>query len=780
MRNGRKLFSPFESLNSKLFSRYLLVIFVCLSLNTLIISVFTYYSSTAGIREELGKSFTGKLYQASTVVDLVINNIDRTAGQFVTDQQVNDFAGSGNAFSMNEMRMIANRIGVLNFSNRLVHSVYLYFEKAGIVTTSINGETYSVGQFYDQGWMEGYKTLGFSQTLPTRKIEREISGEKTTADVVSYMRSFPLGMVKNGAVVINLDEKMLTEYLTKNILQDSELFLVTDREGATILSSDQSLLYQRVDDIASWVKNSKEDQSWFVRDFQNKEMLIAYFRPEGSQWQYIAMVPTDKLYLIIRQTQTKMIIVCLLLLILGAALSLWISYGFYKPIQKVLEGIFSMDKSAAESREKDEVQLIQKVFKELYGEKVSMEEKYNASLPVLREKFFRLLLEQGVISQNEYADKTQALSILFHSSNFRVILFEISRRDRYRWVSTTEGISAVNKFIMETVERLLPEGYSMLAGEIDSSKTAVILNYPAPGDDSEATGILRLCNELIGIFNEKMNIRVFAGVGKCVKGFEEICISYASSAEALKYKFVDRQDRVVYINDVEAAAFDRIDMMFDKEELLIKFLRSCDLYNCNLTIQRLCEGIMAQKMPMDAVNTVAARVIGSINKLAIELGMADLVESTRNADERESDELIYSFETLDELASNLESKCRSVIERLEEKKGSKSEELIIRAKEYILKNYAKELSVDDVAGTLDISGAHFLRVFKKEMNCTFTEYLNMVRMEKAVEFLSGTELKVNEIARNVGFNNPTYFNTLFKNKYGMTPLRYRELHVWKK
>ena len=60
------------------------------------------------------------------------------------------------------------------------------------------------------------------------------------------------------------------------------------------------------------------------------------------------------------------------------------------------------------------------------------------------------------------------------------------------------------------------------------------------------------------------------------------------------------------------------------------------------------------------------------------------------------------------------------------------------------------------------------------MGTSFVEYLNDYRLLMAARMLISTEETVTEIARLSGFDQPSYFNRLFRRKYGMTPSQYRQ------
>lgn len=98
---------------------------------------------------------------------------------------------------------------------------------------------------------------------------------------------------------------------------------------------------------------------------------------------------------------------------------------------------------------------------------------------------------------------------------------------------------------------------------------------------------------------------------------------------------------------------------------------------------------------------------------------------------------------------------------------------IFNAINYISDNYNKELNVEEVARISMLSQSYFSYLFKSITTKTFVEYLNGIRISKAMELLKNTDKKVLEVCYDVGFNNVNHFNRLFRQKTGITPMIYR-------
>lgn len=99
--------------------------------------------------------------------------------------------------------------------------------------------------------------------------------------------------------------------------------------------------------------------------------------------------------------------------------------------------------------------------------------------------------------------------------------------------------------------------------------------------------------------------------------------------------------------------------------------------------------------------------------------------------------------------------------------------VITKAKEFIHEHQAEELSLGQVAKAVNTSTFYFCKMFKKITGINFTDYLSRVRIEKSKNLLLNPNLRVSEIAFEVGFQSLTHFNRVFKKILGQSPTEYR-------
>lgn len=111
---------------------------------------------------------------------------------------------------------------------------------------------------------------------------------------------------------------------------------------------------------------------------------------------------------------------------------------------------------------------------------------------------------------------------------------------------------------------------------------------------------------------------------------------------------------------------------------------------------------------------------------------------------------------------------------LSDTSGWEDSDFVVRIKNYIHKEYRRDLSLIDVAQAVGLAPAYVSHVFKKETGKGIVEYVAEEKMKYAKMLLKDKSMKVVQVARSCGYENQSYFNKLFKAHYGVTPTQYRD------
>ena len=112
------------------------------------------------------------------------------------------------------------------------------------------------------------------------------------------------------------------------------------------------------------------------------------------------------------------------------------------------------------------------------------------------------------------------------------------------------------------------------------------------------------------------------------------------------------------------------------------------------------------------------------------------------------------------------------------RKDLSNEDKLKHAVRYIEKNFKNNITLKDVADYMNFSNTYFSKSFKKYVGVNFNKYITQIRIEEAKRVLEETSMSINDLAFDMGYNEPNYFCKVFKKMEGITPSEYRE--IWHK
>ena len=96
--------------------------------------------------------------------------------------------------------------------------------------------------------------------------------------------------------------------------------------------------------------------------------------------------------------------------------------------------------------------------------------------------------------------------------------------------------------------------------------------------------------------------------------------------------------------------------------------------------------------------------------------------------------------------------------------------------DFMLANYSREIKLEEIAETANMSATAFCRYFKHHTRKTYSRFLNEIRVGEACKMLVEDKLSISNICFGSGFNNISNFNRQFKKITGNTPSKYQKQH----
>ena len=137
-------------------------------------------------------------------------------------------------------------------------------------------------------------------------------------------------------------------------------------------------------------------------------------------------------------------------------------------------------------------------------------------------------------------------------------------------------------------------------------------------------------------------------------------------------------------------------------------------------------------------------------------------------------ELLYHAADLKEIQKILEKNI-GLLERSVQGSVPGSHREVEEVKRYIYGHYGEELSIELLAEQVYMAPSYLSTVFKKETGQNLSKFIKACRMEKAREMLEDTHEKIVGISEKVGYPNVSYFCQSFREYFGVSPQKYRDM-----
>lgn len=257
--------------------------------------------------------------------------------------------------------------------------------------------------------------------------------------------------------------------------------------------------------------------------------------------------------------------------------------------------------------------------------------------------------------------------------------------------------------------------------------------------------------------------RVYASVEDC---FE----AYRTLQEGCHYAFQMGTNRDIHVEDLQKNTADALAEVPN----VSRVLRSISTFN-KKHIRKDFE-LLAADIRQTGHNSylytrmLVSVVYSEIGKLLLQIGYP--IESVMK-DPLTEYRKILTCTTLDDMLQELYGFVAQICDFIE-KNSSDGKSAAERAKVYIEAHYDdSSLTLDRVASEVGISPNYFSALFKQCTNSSFINYLTSVRIGHAKELLKSGKYKTYEVAARCGYENPTYFSTIFKRQTGLSPTEYR-------
>lgn len=752
----------------KLTISYFLLVLLTVSLLSGVL--FSFFSRSAVKESE--RNSRAMLAQITYASDVVYNQVMAVGKTLLIQPGIIAFLNAAAEDKIDNYRIFKQMDQII--------SVYPYIHSIGIYRPSTATTVDTAGLPFDSSLTalsaKQYMEL-YPRTLPFK------SGDKDTVfQFLTFLLypSFSFQAGGNPFIYINVEEQSILAMIRKIGKADavSNVFVI-DGEGKVLSHTDDSLFLKDLSQehyVQSILHQDKEENS-FATDIDHRKHLVTYVKSAELDWYFVSVTPYSSLISNIDQLRRITLLVTAGIVLTGLFLSIFLTTNMNKPLSKLFEQVLPDTQAPPFGAAPiDEYKMMTEVFHELEERGKSMQFEINRSSRTVREHYLYCLLRGHPLEYSVPKEMLQHIDEQVAGPYYGVLVFKIHELEpaRERMEGTQQPLLrfALGNIAKEILEPLGSCDYLIMGG----NEAAVILQCAKNQLPEELKPALRNIQSFLSRY---FKATVSIGIGDIGCGKKQIPSSYSSAQQYVKYRLIYGKEAILDAQTTRDHVMTALSYPGACEKELIDSVQSGKPEPIRLAI-----GQFIAQISRGSVNQVITYSTQLMLSLLKHFDYLQHVPDSNFNTYLHAVTDIESVEYVSEIEDILNRYCAKLCVLIEEKthwmNAQKHNAVIEKAQHYIHEHYAEQnLSLELVAHIAGLSPSYLGKLFKGATQQSFSEYLNHIRLEKAKELLISTPETAAKISESVGLYNITYFSTLFKKKYGLTPSAFREQEALK-
>lgn len=763
----RNIFSN-RSIFIKLIISYFFILFIPIIIN----SIYHYHSINV-IENHINDAQNSSLNQLKYVLDGELEGIQGIELELALNNRINTLAGLDrplNPMELYEKAYIANDLYAYKTANNFIKDIYISFNKNNFIIGHSGSSDFL--EYYNSRFTntdlkyEDWKTNLNNKHLNDYII---IKDKLTSSEKIDFLTTLPTGRnnVSNASVVIEVDLSTINDALKSLKWIPKGEVLILDKNDNIVTSTAPVTL-------PTFLKyeNLKASSGLMRRNFEGEYVVISYATSSITGWKYISIMPSTDYLKELKNAELVIILNFFLCLSIGSLVAYLFSKRIYNPINKLIS-LFNSNSRNINKFQDNEYVFIEKSILNILSEKEKVYKKLDDQKEMLRESFLRRLLV-GNISSVPSETISDMYDINFFSDNFLVILIYIEEySDLFfqKFKPVPEEIIEISEFILKNIFQEIMNMEQLCYLFNMNNSLACLINFKDLSKDS----IIKLkkdCEYGRFLISDRFGINLTISISKINTEIKNIPKAYDEAIEALEYKLLFGNNRVICFEDIIESSNSVDYNSFNKEHQ--KFI-NCIKIKDYIAAREILDQLLTQISSTYSLQIVKTQMFTLINT------MLNIMEEVSGYPNFSSFENLNHFEKLVNCQSvtELKNEMSTILDQFIDfdKDSTKNvTDLLSRIKLYIEKNYTDmNLSVSLIAEHFKINPNYLSRIFKQNYNIGVLNYIHDIRIKNAKILLGKDSLSVKEIAEKVGYYNDITFIRVFKKFEGITPGKYKEI-----
>lgn len=270
--------------------------------------------------------------------------------------------------------------------------------------------------------------------------------------------------------------------------------------------------------------------------------------------------------------------------------------------------------------------------------------------------------------------------------------------------------------------------------------------------------LLKLLNDAL---STHMNTTVSMGLGKAVDNRVELPVIYHQAVKAANLRFFDGPASFHVVSEIK-------NTVWNKDIVLMRGIQEAVLRHDRDQAFALTE-IFFQNIKAVFSTELIQKIRHTVMETWLFVSGVVITEECQGSEPLKMIQTdgFYSADTAKELKNLFEAALDALFIYLQNRKTVDPE--ISRLLDWLEIHADQTISLEEAAGRCALGKSQFCSLFKKATGETFVNYVNRLKMRKALILLENGSLQVQEVAMKIGVSDLSYFSRLFKRYYGISP-----------
>ncbi|MDR3091748.1 MAG: helix-turn-helix domain-containing protein [Clostridiales bacterium] len=392
---------------------------------------------------------------------------------------------------------------------------------------------------------------------------------------------------------------------------------------------------------------------------------------------------------------------------------------------------------------------------------------YRREMPMFKEKFLHMLIEGGVLDDNEILSSFKYFGFRLKS----VYTVFVARIDKFKQLIRNIGeaekhlmVYKVNCLIADSIAR---KGYAGFAFIPRFNCGVCVFS-----ENLEFEELMELCSEIIADSEEKLNIKITIGLGRTYGAPSQISVSYREALSALQYRFYMGRGVVIPIHYMEPNNRLTYKRSPEKEGRLARAAVIGEYEYCESMLRQIADdfesgGGASEKL----VHRFVMELMFSIGRYAMEQDETAEYDVTSFFSVRDALSLKTAREAIEYLSGCLRELCAYT----QQIRKERNIEILETAQKYIEENYYENITLAKLALRLKTTSEFLNRLFMDSDKMSCYDYIVRVRIDAAKRLFKNLDMTDNVIALKIGYDDAAHFRGVFKQLTGMATNEYRAM-----